>query len=36
VTHPDETTRDRHAAMGFFDGWNTCIDQLEALARQLR
>jgi len=20
--------------MGFFDGWNTCIDQLEAFARQ--
>jgi uncharacterized protein YndB with AHSA1/START domain len=36
VMHPDEATRNRHAAMGFFDGWNTCIDQLEAFARQLR
>jgi uncharacterized protein YndB with AHSA1/START domain len=28
-------TRDRHAELGFFDGWNTCIDQLEAFAQQL-
>jgi uncharacterized protein YndB with AHSA1/START domain len=34
VMHPDPATRDRHEAMGFFDGWNICIDQLEALAQQ--
>jgi uncharacterized protein YndB with AHSA1/START domain len=33
VMHPDRATRDRHEEMGFFDGWNTCIDQLEAFAR---
>ena len=31
--HPDAATRDRHAEMGFFDGWNVCIDQLAAFAR---
>jgi len=36
VMHPDRPTRDRHEQMGFFDGWNTCIDQLEAFARTLR
>ena len=35
VMHPDQATRDRHAEMGFFDGWNTCIDQLDAIALQL-
>lgn len=30
--HPDAATRDRHAEMGFFEGWNLCIDQLEAYA----
>lgn len=34
VMHPDVETRDRHAQMGFFDGWNLCIDQLEAFAQQ--
>jgi uncharacterized protein YndB with AHSA1/START domain len=33
VLHADTATRDRHAEMGFFDGWNTCITQLEALAQ---
>jgi uncharacterized protein YndB with AHSA1/START domain len=32
VMHPDRAIRDKHEAMGFFDGWNTCIDQLEAFA----
>jgi uncharacterized protein YndB with AHSA1/START domain len=32
VMHPDKETRDRHETMGFFDGWNTCIDQLDAFA----
>jgi uncharacterized protein YndB with AHSA1/START domain len=33
--HPDAATRERHAEMGFFDGWNTCIDQLDACAAPL-
>lgn len=36
VMHPDTATRDRHEQLGFFDGWNTCIDQLDALAGTLR
>jgi uncharacterized protein YndB with AHSA1/START domain len=36
VMHPDKATKDRHQEMGFFDGWNTCIDQLEAFAQQSR
>lgn len=36
VMHPDTATRDRHETMGFFEGWGTCIDQLEAFAAQLR
>jgi uncharacterized protein YndB with AHSA1/START domain len=36
VMHPDAATRDRHAQMGFHDGWGTCIDQLETLAQSLR
>jgi uncharacterized protein YndB with AHSA1/START domain len=36
VMHPDRATRDRHEELGFFDGWGTCIDQLEALASTLR
>lgn len=35
VMHPDPATQERHAQLGFFDGWNTCIDQLEALAAGL-
>ena len=35
VMHPDKATRDKHEEMGFFEGWGTCIDQLEAFARQL-
>lgn len=34
VMHPDQATRDRHHQMGFFEGWGTCIDQLESFARQ--
>lgn len=30
--HPDVATRDKHVEMGFFEGWNLCIDQLEACA----
>jgi uncharacterized protein YndB with AHSA1/START domain len=36
VMHPDKATRDRHESMGFFQGWNICIDQFEAVAQQLR
>ncbi|CAN5871389.1 SRPBCC family protein [soil metagenome] len=36
VMHPDKATKDQHEKLGFFGGWNTCIDQLEALAQQLR
>ncbi len=35
VMHPDKPTRDRHEELGFFAGWNLCIDQLEAYALQL-
>jgi uncharacterized protein YndB with AHSA1/START domain len=35
VMHPDAATKDRHEEMGFFQGWNTCIDQLEAFALAL-
>jgi uncharacterized protein YndB with AHSA1/START domain len=35
VMHPDATTKERHEEMGFFQGWNTCIDQLESFARAL-
>ena len=35
VMHPDQATRDRHEELGFFDGWNTCITQLETFAQQL-
>lgn len=32
VMHPDAATRDRHAELGFHEGWGICIDQLDALA----
>jgi len=35
VMHPDAATRDRHEQMGFFQGWNLCIDQLDAFAREI-
>jgi Activator of Hsp90 ATPase homolog 1-like protein len=34
--HPDQAMRDKHDKMGFCAGWNTCMDQLEAFALQLR
>jgi uncharacterized protein YndB with AHSA1/START domain len=34
--HQNDEDRQKHAAMGFVDGWGTCIDQLGALASQLR
>ncbi len=36
VMHPDAATRERHEALGFFEGWNTCITQLDAFAATLR
>ena len=35
VMHPDVATAKRHEEIGFFQGWNTCIDQLESFARAL-
>jgi uncharacterized protein YndB with AHSA1/START domain len=35
VMHPDAATKERHEEMSFFQGWNTCIDQLESFARAL-
>lgn len=35
VLHRDEADRKKHEEMGFFDGWNTCITQLEEFARGL-
>lgn len=32
VRHASEADRQKHADMGFFDGWGKCLDQLEALA----
>ncbi len=32
VSHPDLATRDKHVEMGFFEGWNLCIDQLDEFA----
>ena len=36
VLHKDKATRDQHEAMGFFDGWGTCITQVEQFAASLR
>ena len=33
--HRDEAGRERHAQMGFHDGWSAALDQLVALARTL-
>jgi uncharacterized protein YndB with AHSA1/START domain len=35
VLHRDQATRDEHEKMGFFDGWGTCITQLEDYALSL-
>ena len=35
VMHPTAGDRDRHVEMGFFDGWGTALEQLDALARAL-
>jgi uncharacterized protein YndB with AHSA1/START domain len=36
VRHKDPEDRAKHEAMGFFQGWGTCLTQLEELARQIR
>ena len=35
VLHKDAADSQRHVDMGFYDGWGTCISQLEEVARQL-
>jgi uncharacterized protein YndB with AHSA1/START domain len=35
VLHASEENRKQHEDMGFFDGWGTCISQLDALASDL-
>jgi uncharacterized protein YndB with AHSA1/START domain len=35
VRHKNPEDRARHEAMGFLEGWGTCLTQLEALAMQL-
>jgi uncharacterized protein YndB with AHSA1/START domain len=34
--HKDADDSKKHEEMGFFDGWGTCITQLEAFAQALR
>jgi uncharacterized protein YndB with AHSA1/START domain len=36
VRHKSPEDREKHEAMGFFQGWGTCLTQLEELAAQLR
>lgn len=36
VMHPDDATREQHEKLGFFDGWNTAITQLDEFASSLR
>ena len=36
VLHPDEVTREEHEKLGFFEGWNIVISQLEEVACTLR
>jgi uncharacterized protein YndB with AHSA1/START domain len=31
--HKDEAGRDRHAELGFHDGWGKALDQLVAVAK---
>lgn len=35
VRHKSDDDRRKHEEMGFFDGWGTCLTQLEACARDL-
>ena len=36
VLHPDDATREQHEQMGFYEGWNIVITQLEAFANTLK
>jgi uncharacterized protein YndB with AHSA1/START domain len=36
VLHKDKKSRDEHEKMGFFDGWGTCIAQLDDYALALK
>ncbi|MCY1312575.1 hypothetical protein D9M70_630070 [compost metagenome] len=36
VMHPDEATRKQHEELGFYEGWGTCITQLDEFAQQLK
>ena len=36
VMHPDDAAREQHEKLGFFDGWNTVITQLDDFACTLR
>jgi len=35
VRHKSDADRQKHEGMGFLEGWGTCLNQLEALARTL-
>ncbi len=35
VRHKSPEDRKKHEEMGFFQGWGTCLTQLEKLAAQL-
>ncbi len=36
VMHPDDAAREQHEKLGFFEGWDTVITQLDAFALSLR
>jgi uncharacterized protein YndB with AHSA1/START domain len=36
VLHGDEEVQQKHAEMGFQQGWGTCAAQLEEVAQSLR
>jgi uncharacterized protein YndB with AHSA1/START domain len=36
VRHKNAQDRAKHEEMGFFQGWGTCLTQLEELAVQIR
>jgi uncharacterized protein YndB with AHSA1/START domain len=36
LMHPDDASRTQHEELGFYEGWNIVITQLEAFAAALR
>ena len=36
VMHPDDAAREQREKLGFFEGWDTVITQLDAFALSLR